>query len=312
MEVAAGDPAGLVGRGHQRGGAEVPVTRGALGLRREGRGLGGRLTHRRVVLPAVTVQVRGAVKLFPAEEALVHVDVCVQRGVAVEVVSPVESFPAHLAEEPLVVRVRVGEDVPLELVGSVEPHPAHHAGGDGLLALARLCDGGARRPCSARLCDLHRNGASLDERESLAIQRVPVQDSAHEGAPGNAQRQFHHVVVLAGVNWSLELEEVLCLGEVHVGDGSGVGPAPYDGLLGVVVVGGDHDGRLGGVHDHGEEDGLSCSQLCGTIVAIDDRALDHLQLIVLGLNQFIKSCPPTPPKKTKKNNKKKTKKTTER
>ena len=141
MEVAAGDPAGLVGCGHQRGGAEVPVTRGALGLRREGRSLGGRLTHGRVVLPAVTIQVRGTVKLLPTEEALVHVYVCVQRGVAVEVVCPVESFPAHLAEEPLVVRVWVGEDVPLELVGSVEPHPAHHAGGDGLLALARLCDG---------------------------------------------------------------------------------------------------------------------------------------------------------------------------
>ena len=225
------------------------------------------------MLTPVPVKVGGAVKLLPTEEALVHVDVAMQNGMAVEVVGPVETLTTHLAKEPLVVRVGVGEQVTLEQVLPVEPQSTYHAGDGHLLVLTCLGGGRCVHPTktTAQLRRLERSETSLYEGEPLPVQRIPVEDSTHERAAGNTEGQLHHVVVFAGINWSLQLQEVLRLREVNVGDGDRPSPplARDDGLLRVVVVGRYHDGRLRGIYYQGEEHGLAGREPGGTSTTVD-------------------------------------------
>lgn len=103
-----------------------------------------------------------------------------------------------------------------------------------------------------------------------------MENPAHESAIWNTQGKLEYVMVLASINWSLQLQEVFRLGEVDVRYGGAPSSSSDDGLLGVIVVGGYHEGRLRGINNHGEEDGLPSCQLHGTRGTVDDRSLDHL------------------------------------
>ena len=77
--------------------------------------LWGNLASQRVVFATMTIEMRGAVKLLSALLALEDSHL-VEERVTIEVVRPVKPLPTDLAEEDLVVRVRVGENVLLEQV----------------------------------------------------------------------------------------------------------------------------------------------------------------------------------------------------
>lgn len=70
---------------------------------------------------------RGAVKLLPTLLAFEDGHL-MEEGVAVEMICTIEPFAADLAQEYLVLRVGVSEDVTLEQVLPREPLPTHLAG----------------------------------------------------------------------------------------------------------------------------------------------------------------------------------------
>ena len=190
------------GGGGGEGGAEAAPLyhQRALHLGCEGRGLSRGLSGRGVELPAVAVQVRSSVELLSTQEALLHLDVSVENGMAVQVVCSVEPLATNLTEELLVVGVGVGEDVPLELVLAVEALPTDLARDGDLLVLPAFEAG---QHVAHHLQRLGGTGVPLDERQALLVYRVASQESSHEGFPGDGAGQPQHVVVLASVDGRL-------------------------------------------------------------------------------------------------------------
>ena len=87
------------------------------------------------MLSSVAVQMRSSIKFLSAEKTLVHLDVSMEDGMAVEMVSSVKSFPTDLAEELFVFRVRMREYVALKLVFAIEALSTDLARNGNLLAL---------------------------------------------------------------------------------------------------------------------------------------------------------------------------------
>ena len=90
------------------------------------------------MLAAMSVEMRRSVKLLPAEETLVHLDVAVEKGVAIKMIRSIEPLSANLTEEFLAVRVGMHEQVTLEVVLLREPLTAHLARDGDLLRFAAL------------------------------------------------------------------------------------------------------------------------------------------------------------------------------
>ncbi len=88
------------------------------------------------MLPPVAIQMGGTVKLLPTQQALLHLHFHMQYCVAIQMVRAVEPLAADLAQELLVLRVRVYEDVPLELVLVVKLLSADLASDGNVLAVS--------------------------------------------------------------------------------------------------------------------------------------------------------------------------------
>ena len=126
-----------------------------------------------VILTTVTIEMRGAVKLFATLLALVDGHL-VEERMAVQVVRTVETLPANLAEEDLVLGVRVHEDVSLEQVLLREALTAHLAGHRHVFPVSFTC-------CAVQaLQRLAERGAALDEGQPLLVDLVLPEQSAHE------------------------------------------------------------------------------------------------------------------------------------
>ena len=166
------------------------------------------------MLPAVPVQVRGTVKLLPAQQALLNLDLQVEGGMPVEVVRTVEPLAADLAQELLVVGVRVNEDVPLELMLVRKLLPTDLASDGHLSPPINPLTAHDHAPHHLHGLDLV--GMSLDEGQPFPVCRVAVEQPPDEGPLGDVVGHLQHVVVLLGINGGLKKKQVFGLGEVDV------------------------------------------------------------------------------------------------
>ena len=158
-----------------------------------------------MVFAAVSVQVRGTVKLLPAEETFVHFYVAVDHSMTVQVVSSIETLATNLAEKLFVFGVRVRENVSLVMVLSIEAMSAHLTGNRDVFTLS-CC---LHRTVSHHFYRFGFRSLPLDKDQTLLVDGISVQHTTHESVLGNGTRKLQHIVVLASVNGHLKLQKVL-------------------------------------------------------------------------------------------------------
>ena len=120
----------------------------------------------------MAIEVRGAVKLLPTEDALKD-GLSVEYGVTVEVVGPVEALAAALAEKLLVLWVGVREYVVLELGGAAEHLAAELAGDEELLAVVPGAAAASQGLAAHGLSVGSGAGHLLYERQALRRDAIP-------------------------------------------------------------------------------------------------------------------------------------------